>query len=261
MTDQTAVRPDSTSLLGLAMVRPMPMRATTVRFGEDLWALLEREAATQGVSSAQFVRDAAILRLAHLAAERDAPETRLSIERIAGGALREERTPTGGAVVAELSEPARLAAVKALMQGQRRPALDRLADVASRVLAAPVGLVTLVDEDRQLFAGCVGISKEPWASEGGTPISHSFCQHAIAAREPLIVSDAREHPVLKTNPAIRDLDVIAYLGVPLVTAEGHALGTLCVIDHRPRVWTTEQVQILRDLAASVVTELRVAAAA
>jgi GAF domain-containing protein len=237
------------------------MRATTVRFGDDLWALLEREAATQGVSSAQFVRDAAILRLAHLAAEREEPETRLSIERIAGGALREERKGDGDVVAADLREPGRLGVVRTLMEGRRRPALDRLADVASRVLAAPVGLVTLVDEDRQLFAGCIGVDKEPWASEGGTPISHSFCQHAIVAREPLIVSDAREHPVLRTNPAIRDLDVIAYLGVPLITADGHALGTLCVIDHKPRVWTTEQVKILSDLAASVVSELRLAAAA
>ncbi|HEV2815125.1 MAG TPA: GAF domain-containing protein [Solirubrobacteraceae bacterium] len=238
----------------------MPMRATTVRFGDDLWALLEREAAAQGVSSAQFVRDAAILRLAHLASERGEPEARLSIERIAAGALREERSAgADGDVVVALREPARLTAVKGLTSGPHRPALDRLADVASRVLAAPVGLVTLVDADRQMFAGCIGVDKEPWATDRGTPISHSFCQHAIAAREPLVVSDAREHPVLKTNPAIRDLDVIAYLGVPLITADGHALGTLCVIDHKPRVWTSEQVRILEDLAASVVTELRVAA--
>ena len=55
------------------------------------------------------------------------------------------------------------------------------------------------------------------ASERATPLSHSFCQHAIVAREPLVVPDAREHPVLKTNPAIRDLAVIAYLGVPLIS--------------------------------------------
>ncbi|HEX2088086.1 MAG TPA: GAF domain-containing protein [Solirubrobacteraceae bacterium] len=238
----------------------MPMRATTVRFSEDLWALLEREAAAQGVSSAQFVRDAAILRLAHVASERGAPEARLSIEEIASGALRDERGGGVDPVLAAVTDPARLASVRSLA-GRHRPALDRLADVAARVLNAPVALVTLVDADRQLFAGCIGVEKEPWRSDRGTPISHSFCQHAIAAREPLIVSDAREHPVLKTNPAIRDLDVIAYLGVPLITPEGHALGTLCVIDHKPRLWTSEQVGLLRDLAASVVTELRAPAAA
>ena len=236
------------------------MRATTVRFGEDLWALLEREASTQGVSSAQFVRDAAILRLAHLASEREEPETRLSIERIATGALREERGNGAGDVMAAVRDPARVAAVRAA-RSARRPALDRLADVASRVLAAPTSFVTLVDEDRQFFAGCIGLTKEPWAADRATPLTHSFCQHAVAAREPLVVTDAREHPVLKQNLAIRDLDVVAYLGVPLISAEGHALGSFCVIDSKPRLWTTEQVKLMQDLAASVVTELRAPAAA
>jgi GAF domain-containing protein len=236
----------------------MPMRATTVRFGEDLWTLLEREASTQGVSSAQFVRDATILRLAHLAAEREAPETRLSIERIATGALREERGDGPAAVLAAVRDPARLAAVRAAA-GHRRPALDRIADIASRVLAAPTALVTLVDEDRQIFAGCVGVTKDPWAADRATPLTHSFCQHAVAAREPLVVTDAREHPVLKQNLAIRDLDVVAYLGIPLISPAGHALGSFCVIDSKPRLWTTEQVKLMQDLAASVVTELRAAA--
>lgn len=237
------------------------MRATTVRFGEDLWSLLEREADEQGVSAAQFVRDAAILRLAHLASERGAPEARLSIERIAAGALREEKGDSGAdGVLAAIREQGRLAAVRSLAAlTDRRPALDRIASVASRVCNAPVSFVTLIDEDRQIFAGCIGLAREPWASERETPLTHSFCQHAVASREPLIVDDAREHPVLKDNLAIRDLDVVAYLGVPLVTVEGHVLGTLCVIDSKPRLWSSEQVQILRDLAASVVTELRLAA--
>ena len=243
------------------IVPAMPMRATTVRFGDDLWALLEREAAEQGVSSAQFVRDAAILRLAHLAAERGAPESQLSIERIASGALREESGGSIDTVLAAVRDPDRLAALRATgaLEGARRPALDRIADVASRVLNAPVSFVTLVDEDRQVFAGCIGLVKEPWASDRSTPLSHSFCQHAVAKREPLIVGDAREDPVLKTNLAVRDLDVIAYLGVPLIGPDGAALGSLCVIDDKPRLWTTEQVEILSALAHSVVTELRLPA--
>jgi GAF domain-containing protein len=239
------------------------MRATTVRFGEDLLALLEREAASQGVSAAQFVRDAAILRLAHLAAERDEPETRLSIERVASGALRPEPSAAPAPVLEAVRDRRRLAAVQrsGALSGARRPALDRIASVAARVLNAPVSFVTLVDEDQQLFAGCIGLTKEPWASARATPLSHSFCQHAVASREPLIVTDAREHPVLKSSLAIRDLDVIAYLGVPLITADGDALGSLCVIDSKPRLWTTEQVDLMRDLAASAVSELRLPAAA
>ena len=242
----------------------MPMRATTVRFGDDLWAQLEREASAQGVSAAQFVRDAAILRLAHLASGRGAPETRLSIEAIASGALRPEGDEVPNGIVQRVvREPKRLAHLRAsgALGGMHRAALDRIAGIAARVLNTPGAFVSLVDEDRQVFAGCVGLTKEPWASERATPLSHSFCQHAVASREPLIVTDAREHPVLRTNLAVRDLDVIAYLGVPIITAGGHALGSFCVTDNRPRLWTTDQVQFMRDLAASVVSELRTPAAA
>jgi GAF domain-containing protein len=67
----------------------------------------------------------------------------------------------------------------------------------------------------------------PWASERQTPLSHSFCQHVVESRRPLVVSDAREHPKLRDNVAIRDLGVIAYAGVPLITPTGQVLGTLC----------------------------------
>jgi GAF domain-containing protein len=127
------------------------------------------------------------------------------------------------------------------------------------VLNAPVALVSLVDADRQFFKSCLGLP-EPWASEREAPLTHSFCQHAVASREPLLVDDAREHELLSDNLAIRDMSVIAYAGIPLIDPDGHALGTLCVIDSRPRHWTTHQVRLLSDLAASVVTEISLARA-
>jgi GAF domain-containing protein len=66
------------------------------------------------------------------------------------------------------------------------------------------------------------------------------------------------HPLVRENLAIRDLDVIAYLGVPLITAAGHTLGTLCVIDHKPRAWTADQIETITVLAASVVSEIELA---
>jgi GAF domain-containing protein len=132
---------------------------------------------------------------------------------------------------------------------------DGLARVASKALHAPVALVSLVDEDRQFFKGCVGLTKEPWASQRGTPLSHSFCKHAVAQRRPLIVDDAREDPALRDNDAIRDLDVIAYAGIPLIGADGHALGTLCVIDHRPRHWRGEETTLLQEIANAVVAQV------
>ena len=159
-------------------------------------------------------------------------------------------------------DPDRLEALHAtgLLDTDVSPSFDRLARVASHVLNAPVALVSLVGADRQFFKSCLGLP-EPWASQRGTPLSHSFCQHAVASREPLLVEDSREHELLRDNPAIRDIGVIAYAGIPLIDADGHALGTLCVIDSRPRHWTTDQVQLLSDLAASVITEIAFAKAA
>jgi GAF domain-containing protein len=238
----------------------MPMRATTVRFADDLWKLLEREADRQGVSGAQFVRDATILRLAFLAAERDDDEARLSIESIASGTLGERKTETGNgtgsAIAAALAAPARVKALRAsgLLDAPAYEDLDRMARIAARLADAPVGLISLVDVEHQLFAGCVGMA-EPWASDRQSPLTHSFCQHAVAAREPLIVPDAREHPTLRSNLAIRDMGVIAYAGVPLKGADEQVLGTVCVIDHVPRSWRPEQVAMLEDVAASLSRHL------
>jgi GAF domain-containing protein len=231
----------------------MPMRATTVRFGDDLWGLLERESARHGISAAQFVRDSTILRIAFLAAERGDAEARLTLAGVAAGALADRIDPPAPGV----SDPGRLAAVRAtgLLDAPVSPALDRLARVAARVVDAPVALVSIVDHDRQVFPGCCGLD-EPWLSRRETPLSYSLCQHAIDTREPLVLDDAREHPALRDSGAVRELEVIAYAGIPLIGDDGHVLGTLCVIDHRPRAWTSEQIDVLRDLAHAVMTEIR-----
>ena len=219
----------------------MPMRATTVRFSDDLWGLIEAEAARQGISTAQYIREAALLRLG-------------------AGADAEESLPApgrnGDEVAAAVREAGRVAAVRAtgLLDSTQEPAFDRVTRLASRFLNAPVSLVSLVDEDRQFFKSCLGLP-EPWQSRRGTGLTHSFCQYVVAAREPLIVTDAREHPELRRNMAIRDLAVIAYVGVPLLDRSGFVLGTLCAIDDKPRLWSSEEVRTLQELAEVVVAEI------
>ena len=244
------------------------MRTTTVRFSEDHWKLLERESAREGVSAAQFIRDATITRAAYAMGRRGDEEFEDALGRARPGPDAE--APGTGArrrqalldAAAAARDPERLGGLHAtgLLDSDVTPSFDRLARVAATVLNAPVALVSLVDADRQFFKSCLGLP-EPWATQRGTPLSHSFCQHAVASREPLVVDDSRQHELLRDNPAIRDIGVIAYVGIPLIDARGHALGTLCVIDHRPRHWTTDQVQLLSDLAASVVTEIAFATAA
>ncbi|HET7586388.1 MAG TPA: ATP-binding protein [Gemmatimonadaceae bacterium] len=152
-------------------------------------------------------------------------------------------------------DPARLAALRdtALLDTPAEEAFDRLARLAARVMRAPVSLVVLVDAHREYFKSCVGMDIARGAPREG-PLERSFCQYAVASGEPLIIPDAREHPWVRDNPATRD-GVIAYAGIPLITNGGHALGTLCVVDHEPRAWSDDEVAILRDLAASVVTEI------
>ena len=194
------------------------------------------------------------MRLGVLVGRRADPEATVTLEALAAGALSRRQTRAGGhrapRAVLDAARLAELRRVRLLDTPAADP-YDRLARLAAKLLNTPVALVTLVDEDRQFFKSCVGLD-EPWRSARQTPLSHSFCQHALETDEPLVIEDARSHPLVRDNPAIRDLGVVAYAGVPLVTPRGHALGTLCVIDHRPRAWTRDQIETLVDLAASVM---------
>lgn len=137
-----------------------------------------------------------------------------------------------------VSDPERLEALRKMGLLDTPPSddFDQLAATWAKMLDAPVALVSLVDKDRQYFKSIVGHLPEPWATQRQTPLSHSFCQHVVRTGEALIVSDARTHPLLKDSPAIADLGVVAYAGLPLISPAGHVLGALCFIDTKPRDW-------------------------
>ena len=176
------------------------MRATTVRFGDDLWDLLEAEASAQGISAAQFVRDATIMRLGVISGRRGDREASLTLQELA--ARRGERPADRRTPAAVTRDPARLAALRAtrLLDSPAEHAFDRITKLAARVLNAPVALISLVDADRQFFKSSVGLD-EPWHSARETPLSHSFCRHTLQTREPLVVEDARSHPLVRDNLA------------------------------------------------------------
>jgi GAF domain-containing protein len=151
---------------------------------------------------------------------------------------------------------ARLSALRRtkLLDSPSEVAFDRFTRLASRLLGTPVSFVTLVDEGRQFFKSSVGLT-EPLASRRQTPLSHSFCQYVVASRRPLVVSDARKHPLVRDNPAISEFGVASYLGIPLTSPDGHVLGSFCAIDHTARAWTPDDEAVMNDLAASVLTEI------
>jgi hypothetical protein len=235
------------------------MRATTIRFNEDLWELLEQEARRQGVSTAQLIRDAAVLRVAYLTGRRGDDEAAAGLATIAGAGGEARRG--AGARPAGVTDARRLASLRAtgLLDTPREEAFDRLSGLAARLLDVPIALVTLVDEDRQFFKSCAGLPS-PWAERRETPLSHSVCQYVVDRRKALVVGDLREDPALRDSLAIPELGVVAYAGVPLTRPDGQVLGSLCAIDTRPRHWTPDQVQILEDLGRSVVSEIELRAA-
>jgi formate hydrogenlyase transcriptional activator len=155
-----------------------------------------------------------------------------------------------------LEDEARLEALRqtALLDTPPEEAFDRLTRLAAAVLHVPVAIISLLDRDRQFIKSASGLSGS-LESLRKTPLEYSFCKHPVGSGEPLVVADNRRHPVVGDYPAVTQLGLVAYAGIPLVTSEGHALGTFCVLDKRPHDWTDDEVEILRVLATSAVCEI------
>ncbi|MGP6090110.1 ATP-binding protein [Antarctobacter jejuensis] len=147
-----------------------------------------------------------------------------------------------------------------LVDAPTEGAFDNLIYLASDLLGSPVSLVSIVDweRDRQFFKAHLGLPPA-WAAKRQSPLSHSFCQHVVAADAPLIVDDATSHPIVSTNKAIDDLNVHAYLGVPIHNPARKPVGALCVIEPRARVWTQADLKKLERLAACVDDLIRLRA--
>jgi two-component sensor histidine kinase len=155
-----------------------------------------------------------------------------------------------------LRNPERLAALADthLPDSAAEEAFDRLTRMVTRLLGVPVSLVSLVDDRRQFFKSQHGL-EGPVSVERQTPLSHSFCQHVVIAQAPLIVTDAESDPRVSDNPAVPDLGVRAYLGVPLTLPSGHVIGSLCAIDTTPREWSDADLKSMSDVAEIVMSEI------
>jgi len=127
---------------------------------------------------------------------------------------------------------------------------DDLTELAARICEAPIALISLVDEKRQWFKAKVGVT----VSETSRDVS--FCAYAITQTDLFIVPDATLDARFADNPlVVSDPKIRFYAGAPLITPDGHALGTLCVIDKVPRELRLDQKQALRILARHVVSQL------
>ena len=128
---------------------------------------------------------------------------------------------------------------------------DELVYLAAQVCGVPISLVSLVDAERQWFKAVVGLTVRE------TPREVSFCSHAILNSELFVVEDATKDPRFADNGLVTGAPAIRfYAGMPLITPDGFAMGTLCVIDLKPRQLTPEQEYSLRLLAGQVRAKMQ-----
>lgn len=127
---------------------------------------------------------------------------------------------------------------------------DRVTRMAKRLFGVSIALVSLIDENRQWFKSCIGLS----VSE--TPRDISFCGHAILGDEVFVIPETLDDIRFSDNPLVLEAPKIRfYAGCPLKAPNGEKIGTLCIIDQKPRTFSNDDIAALEDLAAMVETEL------
>jgi GAF domain-containing protein len=132
--------------------------------------------------------------------------------------------------------------------------LDDFAQRAATHFDLPIGLVTIVLDGAQWFAGRYGLAD--WMVEAqGTPVEWSFCATSVRTRREHVVSDARTDAQHKDNPLVTIDGIGCYAGVPLITSRGFVVGNYCVIGTEPHEFTPEEVAELRQMAEDVVAEI------
>ena len=133
-----------------------------------------------------------------------------------------------------------------LLDNPIEPEFDNLTQLASEICDAPVALISFVDQDQIWFKSRVGFD----ALHG--PRENAFCSHAVQGTGPLVVEDAAADPRFQDNVYVQAPQGIRfYAGIPLVLSSGHAVGTLCVIDHKARTLSDKQLVSLKKLALLV----------
>lgn len=158
---------------------------------------------------------------------------------------------------AVLSGPARLAALEAGGQFGSAPeaVFDDLTRLASAVTGCGISAITFVGETRTYWKSVPHLPEYTGPEDWQNAVGDSFCYFPIGADGPFVVEDAENDPRTAGHKAIGPWGVGAWAGFPIVTGDGHALGSMCVIDPQPRVWKPEDLSTLAILARAVSNEV------
>jgi two-component sensor histidine kinase len=147
--------------------------------------------------------------------------------------------------LAPWDENARIAALRSygILDTPREPEFDDLVNLAASLFSCPIAVITLIEDKRQWFKAEVGLGIRE------TPLDVSICSHVLLRNDPLVVDDLAADPRFTCNPLVTGAPNLKfYAGVPLATADGVPLGSLCILDFKSRTLTTEQVGVLQALA-------------
>jgi GAF domain-containing protein len=147
-----------------------------------------------------------------------------------------------------------------LLSTPKEEVFDRITRELARTFNVPISLVSLIDETRQLWKSEVGLPSD-LAAAGEAPRETSICGHVVAANEPLIVPDLLKDKRFATNPFVKDHGIRFYAGVPLRTHAGQAIGSLCIIDTKPRQITGGEKAYMQMMADRLMTEVEARAEA
>ncbi|BBC31340.1 Histidine kinase [Streptomyces graminofaciens] len=160
--------------------------------------------------------------------------------------------------------PERVRRLRLLGLGERaEPAFDAFADRLAEVASVPYAMVTFIDENRQFFAG-LHTPQRPEKPQGATAVfgngrylarDQGFCPHVVVRRKALVLEDVADYPRFAGNPIVDDYGVRSYLGAPLIDRTGIALGTVCVLDVRPRPWGRGGLETIKSMAAELTAQI------
>jgi GAF domain-containing protein len=153
------------------------------------------------------------------------------------------------------NEQERLAALHELgLTSVHTPRFDEVAKRVAQVFGAPIGLVSLIDEEHQLWPGAAGLPPDLNATRQ-TSREESICGHVVASDEVLVAEDVTRDPRFSDNPLVLEKGIRFYAGAPLRTSSGLVLGSLCVIDTEPRQFSDDERKQLQEMADELMRQI------
>jgi GAF domain-containing protein len=145
-----------------------------------------------------------------------------------------------------------------LLEAETVPIFEEATQTAAHFLDVPICILGLIDQDREWFKSAVGLSRlglmNKLATERQLPRHESFCSHVVETQKVLAISNTATDPVFAKSLLVEEYGIRAYLGVPLLTSNGHCLGTLAVMERMPRTFTSKEIDYLELMARWSMSE-------